>query len=123
MLPANLKELISQTMVSWAQECHIQDPELVRKMFSLLRRQYDSIGELLRAMRKTYTISAASVQDTINLLASLGQIRSLLSVRMGKEEEKLMIDGLGYVAVVSRGDLLNILPLCHIIDTVFVVKC
>ncbi|KAF3701322.1 Ryanodine receptor 3 [Channa argus] len=93
--PSNLKELISQTMVSWAQECHIQDPELVRKMFSLLRRQYDSIGELLRAMRKTYTISAASVQDTINLLASLGQIRSLLSVRMGQEEEKLMIDGLG----------------------------
>nr|XP_057946113.1 ryanodine receptor 3-like isoform X1 [Doryrhamphus excisus] len=92
--PSNLKELISQTMVSWAQECHIQDPELVRKMFSLLRRQYDSIGELLRAMRKTYTISAASVQDTIKLLASLGQIRSLLSVRMGKEEEKLMIDGL-----------------------------
>uniref|UniRef100_A0A7N9AR66 Ryanodine receptor 3 n=1 Tax=Mastacembelus armatus TaxID=205130 RepID=A0A7N9AR66_9TELE len=93
--PSNLKELISQTMVSWAQECHILDPELVRKMFSLLRRQYDSIGELLRAMRKTYTISATSVQDTINLLASLGQIRSLLSVRMGKEEEKLMIDGLG----------------------------
>ncbi|XP_028294205.1 ryanodine receptor 3 isoform X6 [Gouania willdenowi] len=92
--PSNLKELISQTMISWAQECHIQDPELVRKMFSLLRRQYDSIGELLRAMRKTYTISAVSVQDTINLLASLGQIRSLLSVRMGKEEEKLMINGL-----------------------------
>ncbi|KAI4804077.1 hypothetical protein KUCAC02_025721, partial [Chaenocephalus aceratus] len=91
---ANLKELISQTMVSWAQECHILDSELVRKMFSLLRRQYDSIGELLRAMRKTYTISAASIQDTINLLAALGQIRSLLSVRMGKEEEKLMIDGL-----------------------------
>ncbi|KAJ3606334.1 hypothetical protein NHX12_025855, partial [Muraenolepis orangiensis] len=93
--PTNLKELISQTITSWAQECHIQDPELVRVMFSLLRRQYDGIGELLRAMRKSYTISAASVQDAINLLASLGQIRSLLSVRMGKEEEKLMIDGLG----------------------------
>ncbi|XP_059908188.1 ryanodine receptor 3-like isoform X1 [Gadus macrocephalus] len=93
--PSNLKELISQTMVCWAQECQIQDPELVRKMFSLLRRQYDSIGELLGAMRKSYTISGVSVQDTINLLASLGQIRSLLSVRMGKEEEKLMIDGLG----------------------------
>lgn len=82
-------------MVRWAQEDHLQDPELVRIMFSLLRRQYDSIGELLQAMRKTYTISAASVEDTINLLASLGQIRSLLSVRMGKEEEMLMIDGLG----------------------------
>ncbi|XP_076155871.1 ryanodine receptor 3 [Alosa pseudoharengus] len=93
--PTNLKELISQTMVCWAQESHIQDPELVRVMFSLLRRQYDSIGELLRAMRKSYTISASSVLDTIHLLASLGQIRSLLSVRMGKEEEQLMIDGLG----------------------------
>ncbi|XP_077408297.1 ryanodine receptor 3 isoform X2 [Vanacampus margaritifer] len=93
--PTNLKELISQTITSWAQETHMQDPELVRVMFSLLRRQYDGIGELLRAMKKSYTISAASVQDAINLLASLGQIRSLLSVRMGMEEEKLMIDGLG----------------------------
>ncbi|XP_031717450.1 ryanodine receptor 3 isoform X1 [Anarrhichthys ocellatus] len=93
--PTNLKELISQTITSWAQESHMQDPELVRVMFSLLRRQYDGIGELLRAMKKSYTISAASVQDAINLLVSLGQIRSLLSVRMGKEEEKLMIDGLG----------------------------
>ncbi|XP_062858397.1 ryanodine receptor 3 isoform X2 [Trichomycterus rosablanca] len=93
--PTNLKELISQTMVTWAQECTIQNPELVRSMFSLLRRQYDSIGELLRAMRKSYTISEKSVQDAINLLASLGQIRSLLSVRMGVEEGQLMIDGLG----------------------------
>ncbi|NXL44145.1 RYR3 protein, partial [Podilymbus podiceps] len=93
---ATLKELISQTMVRWAQEDQIQDPELVRIMYTLLRRQYDSIGELLQALRKAYTISAASVKDTINLLAALGQIRSLLSVRMGKEEELLMINGLGY---------------------------
>ncbi|XP_062407606.1 ryanodine receptor 3 [Sardina pilchardus] len=92
--PTNLKELISQTMVTWAQECLVQDPQLVRTMFSLLRRQYDGIGELLRSMKKSYTISAASVQDAIHLLASLGQIRSLLSVRMGIEEERLMIDGL-----------------------------
>lgn len=83
-------------MVRWSQEDQIQDPELVRIMYSLLRRQYDSIGELLQALRKAYTISAASVKDTINLLAALGQIRSLLSVRMGKEEELLMINGLGY---------------------------
>ncbi|NXA44486.1 RYR3 protein, partial [Nothocercus julius] len=93
---ATLKELISQTMVRWSQEDQIQDPELVRIMYSLLRRQYDSIGELLQALRKAYTISAVSVEDTINLLAALGQIRSLLSVRMGKEEELLMINGLGY---------------------------
>ena len=84
-------------MIRWAQEDQIQDAELVRMMFNLLRRQYDSIGELLQALRKTYTISQASVSDTISLLAALGQIRCLLSVRMGKEEELLMINGLGWV--------------------------
>uniref|UniRef100_A0A3B1K1U7 Ryanodine receptor 2 n=1 Tax=Astyanax mexicanus TaxID=7994 RepID=A0A3B1K1U7_ASTMX len=89
-----LQQLISETMVRWAQECVIEDPELVRAMFVLLHRQYDGIGGLVRALPKTYTINAVSVEDTINLLASLGQIRSLLSVRMGREEEKLMIRGL-----------------------------
>ncbi|XP_056343727.1 LOW QUALITY PROTEIN: ryanodine receptor 2 [Oenanthe melanoleuca] len=92
---STLQQLISDTMVRWAQESVIEDPELVRAMFVLLHRQYDGIGGLLRALPKTYTINSVSVEDTINLLASLGQIRSLLSVRMGKEEEKLMIRGLG----------------------------
>ncbi|NXN95857.1 RYR3 protein, partial [Rhinopomastus cyanomelas] len=106
-----LKELISQTMVRWSQEDQIQDPELVRIMYTLLRRQYDSIGELLQALRKAYTISAASVKDTINLLAALGQIRSLLSVRMGKEEELLMINGLGK-SKVKQASVLSSLCLC-----------
>ncbi|KAM6354670.1 ryanodine receptor 2 [Podargus strigoides] len=93
--PSTLQQLISDTMVRWAQESVIEDPELVRAMFVLLHRQYDGIGGLVRALPKTYTINSVSVEDTINLLASLGQIRSLLSVRMGKEEEKLMIRGLG----------------------------
>ncbi|KFO11426.1 Ryanodine receptor 2, partial [Balearica regulorum gibbericeps] len=92
-----LQQLISDTMVRWAQESVIEDPELVRAMFVLLHRQYDGIGGLVRALPKTYTINSVSVEDTINLLASLGQIRSLLSVRMGKEEEKLMIRGLGRI--------------------------
>uniref|UniRef100_A0A5F8GQR1 Ryanodine receptor 2 n=1 Tax=Monodelphis domestica TaxID=13616 RepID=A0A5F8GQR1_MONDO len=93
--PSTLQQLISETMVRWAQESVIEDPELVRAMFVLLHRQYDGIGGLVRALPKTYTINGVSVEDTISLLASLGQIRSLLSVRMGKEEEKLMIRGLG----------------------------
>ncbi|XP_072679041.1 ryanodine receptor 2 [Canis lupus baileyi] len=92
---STLQQLISETMVRWAQESVIEDPDLVRAMFVLLHRQYDGIGGLVRALPKTYTINGVSVEDTINLLASLGQIRSLLSVRMGKEEEKLMIRGLG----------------------------
>lgn len=39
-----LQQLISDTMVRWAQESVIDDPELVRAMFVLLHRQYDGIG-------------------------------------------------------------------------------
>ncbi|XP_034148455.1 ryanodine receptor 2 isoform X4 [Esox lucius] len=92
---STLQQLISETMVRWAQESVIEDPELVRAMFVLLHRQYDGIGGQVRALPKAYTINSVSVEDTIKLLASLGQIRSLLSVRMGREEEKLMIRGLG----------------------------
>ncbi|CAG5911922.1 unnamed protein product [Menidia menidia] len=92
--PSTLQQLISDTMVRWAQESVIEDPELVRAMFVLLHRQYDGIGGQVRALPKTYTINSVSIEDTINLLAALGQIRSLLSVRMGREEEKLMIRGL-----------------------------
>uniref|UniRef100_UPI00358EA68B ryanodine receptor 2-like n=1 Tax=Myxine glutinosa TaxID=7769 RepID=UPI00358EA68B len=95
--PRTLHELISNTMIRWAQESLVEDPELVRSMFSLLHRQYDGVGELMRALPKTYTISSASVEDTLGLLGSLGQIRSLLRVRMGPEEEQLMIRGIGNI--------------------------
>lgn len=96
LLPGTLQELVSHTVVHWAQESFIQSPELVRVMFSLLHRQYDGVGELLRALPRAYTISAVSVKDTTSLLESLGQIRSLLIVQMGPEEENLMIQSIGY---------------------------
>ncbi|NXO96929.1 RYR1 protein, partial [Certhia brachydactyla] len=95
--PGTLQELISQTMVHWAQESFIQSPALVRAMFSLLHRQYDALGELGRALPKAYAISATSVPDTTALLECLGQIRSLLIVQMGPEEENLMIQSIGCV--------------------------
>uniref|UniRef100_A0A4W5L0G5 Ryanodine receptor junctional solenoid domain-containing protein n=1 Tax=Hucho hucho TaxID=62062 RepID=A0A4W5L0G5_9TELE len=95
--PSTLQELISHTMILWAQEAFIQNPELVRLMFSLLHRQYDGLGELTRALPKAYAINAISVQDTMDLLECLGQIRSLLIVQMGPEEERLMIQSIGYV--------------------------
>ncbi|XP_061692591.1 ryanodine receptor 2 [Syngnathoides biaculeatus] len=94
--PKSLKMLISETMLRWAQETEIEDPSLVRAIFSLLHRQYQSLGgQMSSPLSKVYTISQASVEDTMTLLSSLGQIRSLLSVRMGNEEEKLMIRRLG----------------------------
>ncbi|XP_069548702.1 ryanodine receptor 2 [Brachyistius frenatus] len=92
----SLKKLISETMVRWAQESEMEDAELVRAVFSLLHRQYQGLGgQMEEPLRKAYTISQSSVKDTVALLSSLGQIRSLLSVRMGKEEERLMIRRLG----------------------------
>ncbi|KAG7228617.1 hypothetical protein INR49_013303 [Caranx melampygus] len=94
----SLKKLISETMVRWAQESEMEDPELVRAVFSLLHRQYQGLGgQMTEPLCKAYTISQASVEDTMTLLSSLGQIRSLLSVRMGKEEEMLMIRRLGHI--------------------------
>lgn len=95
LLPGTLQELISHTMIHWAQESFIQNPELVRMMFSLLHRQYDGLGELIRALPKAYTINAVSINDTMELLECLGQIRSLLIVQMGPEEERLMIQSIG----------------------------
>ncbi|XP_061600533.1 ryanodine receptor 2 isoform X1 [Cololabis saira] len=94
--PKSLKRLISETMVCWAQENEIEDPELVRAIFSLLQRQYQGLnGQMEESLSKAYTISQTSAEDAMALLSSLGQIRSLLSVRMGKEEEKLMMRKLG----------------------------
>ncbi|XP_056911323.1 ryanodine receptor 1-like isoform X3 [Takifugu flavidus] len=95
--PSTLQELISHTTIHWAQESFIQNPELVRMMFSLLHRQYDGLGELIRALPKAYTINAVSINDTMDLLECLGQIRSLLIVQMGPEEERLMIQSIGNI--------------------------
>ncbi|KAJ3590256.1 hypothetical protein NHX12_008210, partial [Muraenolepis orangiensis] len=83
-----------------AEEPEVKDetkPELVRMMFSLLHRQYDGLGELIRSLPKAYAINAISVQDTMDLLECLGQIRSLLIVQMGPEEERLMIQSIGNI--------------------------
>ncbi|CAO2626134.1 Ryanodine receptor 1 [Lemmus lemmus] len=95
--PQSLQELVSHTVVRWAQEDFIQSPELVRAMFSLLHRQYDGLGELLRALPRAYTISPSSMEDTMSLLECLGQIRSLLIVQMGPQEENLMIQSIGNI--------------------------
>ena len=44
---------------------------------------------------RAYTISPSSVEDTMSLLECLGQIRSLLIVQMGPQEENLMIQSIG----------------------------
>lgn len=83
-------------MLHWAQEGTIEDPALVRAVFSLLHQQYAGLGgQMSTPLQKAYCISQTSVEDTLNLQWALARIRSLLTARMGKEEEELMIRGLG----------------------------
>ncbi|XP_077586244.1 ryanodine receptor 2 [Stigmatopora nigra] len=94
--PKSLQTWISEIMLRWAQESEMEDPALVRAIFSLLHRQYRGLsGQMASPISKSYAMSEASVEDTMTLLSSLCTIRSLLSIRMGTEEEKLMIRSLG----------------------------
>lgn len=84
------RKVLIKTIVGWAEESQIETPKLVREMFSLLVRQYDSVGELIRALQKTYVINAKTKNDVAGMWVGLSQIRSLLPVQMSQEEEELM---------------------------------
>uniref|UniRef100_A0AAR2IQQ6 Ryanodine receptor 2b (cardiac) n=1 Tax=Pygocentrus nattereri TaxID=42514 RepID=A0AAR2IQQ6_PYGNA len=92
----SLQQLISDTMLRWAQEGPLDHPGLVQAAFGLLQWQYAGLsGQMSAPLRKAYCISQSSVEDTLGLQEALGRIRSLLRTRMGREEEELMIGGLG----------------------------
>ncbi|XP_075987921.1 ryanodine receptor isoform X9 [Anticarsia gemmatalis] len=84
------RKVLIQTIVCWAEESQIETPKLVREMFSLLVRQYDAVGELIRALEKTYVINAKTKLDVAEMWVGLSQIRALLPVQMSQEEEELM---------------------------------
>lgn len=84
------RKVLIKTIVSWAEESQIETSKLVREMFSLLVRQYDTVGELIRALEKTYVINAKTKADVAEMWIGLSQIRALLPVQMSQEEEELM---------------------------------
>lgn len=84
------RKVLIKTIVSWAEETQIETPKLVREMFSLLVRQYDTVGELIRALEKTYCINSKTRNDAAEMWVGLSQIRALLPVQMSQEEEELM---------------------------------
>lgn len=86
----NFRKVLISTIVHWAEEAQIETPKLVREMFSLLVRQYNSIGELIHALEKTYIINAKTKGDVAEMWVGLSQIRALLPVQMSQEEEELM---------------------------------
>jgi hypothetical protein len=62
----------------------------------LLVRQYDTVGQLIRALQKTYVIAAKTQSDVEMMWVGLSQIRALLPVQMSQEEEALMRTRLWY---------------------------
>ena len=59
-------------------------------MFRLLLRQYDGVGEVMRALDKTYIINSKTKTDVQQLWVGLSRVRGLLPVQMSQEEEELM---------------------------------
>lgn len=84
------RKVLIKTIVGWAEESQIETPKLVREMFGLLVRQYDTVGELIRALEKTYVINSKTKGDVAGMWIGLSQIRALLPVQMSQEEEELM---------------------------------
>lgn len=84
------RKVLISTIVNWAEESQIETPKLVREMFSLLVRQYDTVGELIRALEKTYIVNNKTKDDVALMWVGLSQIRALLPVQMSQEEEALV---------------------------------
>uniref|UniRef100_T1GUW0 Uncharacterized protein n=1 Tax=Megaselia scalaris TaxID=36166 RepID=T1GUW0_MEGSC len=84
------RKILIKIITGWAEETQIENPKLVREMFGLLVRQYDTVGELVRALEKTYVINFKAKNDVAEMWVGLSQIRALLPVQMSHEEEELM---------------------------------
>lgn len=84
------RKVLISTIVRWAEESQIETSKLVQEMFGLLVRQYDTVGELIRALQKTYVINSKTRDDVAGMWVGLSQIRALLPVQMSQEEADLM---------------------------------
>lgn len=97
----------------WAEECEIENRELVRQMFSLLLRCYNGVGELIEALEQTYVVSSTSKDDVVDMFVHLSVVRSLLPVQMSPEEEEIMRETLWSLAMnrtfFQHPDLIRIL--------------
>ncbi|XP_043197981.1 ryanodine receptor-like isoform X5 [Amphibalanus amphitrite] len=84
------RRVLVPTIVRWAEESFIEDSKLIREMFRLLLRQYNAVGELMKALEKTYVINAKTSVEVASLWNFLSKIRALLPVQMSPEEEELV---------------------------------
>lgn len=91
-----LQRLITQTMISWGNK-EIHDLKLIEEIFSLLYRQFNEVGEVAQALKKTYvlevTCDPVTGKHNFDIPAftnALGSLRLLLKVGMSRKEENLL---------------------------------
>ena len=84
------RKVLVDTIIKWGCEAEIENKDLIREMFSLLLRQYDTVGELMKATENSYIINSDTTEDVKDMWVALSRIRSLLPVQMSKEEEELV---------------------------------
>ena len=84
------RKVLIDTIIRWGCEAEIENKKLIREMFSLLIRQYDTVGELMKATECSYIINSDTTEDVKSMWVALSRIRSLLPVQMSKEEEELV---------------------------------
>lgn len=92
----SLQRIITQTMITWA-STEIHDLKLIEEIFSLLYRQFNEVGEVVQALKKTYVLEVTSDPisgkpnfDIQAFCDALGSLRLLLKVGMSKKEENLL---------------------------------
>lgn len=92
----SLQRLITQTMITWANK-EIHDLRLIEEVFSLLYRQFNEVGEVAQALKKTYVLEVTNDPvtgkpnfDIPAFYNALGSLRLLLKVGMSKKEENLL---------------------------------
>lgn len=85
-----ISQVITDTLIEWAKSGFILDQNLIREMFFLVYRQYNSLAEVSDCMSKAYVIAEKSIKDVTNLFQALSTTRSLLCVQMSSIEEDIM---------------------------------
>ncbi|EJD76290.1 ryanodine Receptor TM 4-6 family protein [Loa loa] len=90
----NFRHMICTMLKSWATSSVIESNELIRKMFSLLLRQYTGVAEMMKALSQTYVLHERNIEDVQDFIENLVQVRELLNVQFENAEEAVLKRGL-----------------------------
>ncbi|KAM3723537.1 Ryanodine receptor [Dirofilaria immitis] len=90
----NFRHMICTMLKSWATSSMIESNELIRKMFSLLLRQYIGVAEMIKALSQTYVLHERNIEDVQDFIENLVQVRELLNVQFQSTEEAVLKRGL-----------------------------